>query len=84
MKRILTIALAAVSRGAGRRGNGRYPETIALPNGWQPEGIATGERDSFYCGSRATGAVFKGDLKTRARRRARASRGGRLARHEGR
>ena len=63
MKRILTIALllciaAPASAGA------RYPETIPLPNGWQPEGIATGEGNSFYSGSRATGAIFKGDLRT--------------------
>jgi sugar lactone lactonase YvrE len=63
MKRILTIALllclaAPASAGA------RYPETIPLPNGWLPEGIAVGQGNSFYAGSRADGAVWRGNLKT--------------------
>jgi sugar lactone lactonase YvrE len=63
MKRILTIALLLCLAAPAAAG-GRYPETIPLPNGWQPEGIATGKHDSFYSGSRATGAIFKGNLKT--------------------
>jgi sugar lactone lactonase YvrE len=62
MKRILTIALLLCLAAPAAAG-GRYPETIPLPNGWQPEGIATGKGNSFYSGSRATGAIFKGDLK---------------------
>ena len=56
MKRILTIALLLCLAAPAAAG-GRYPETIPLPNGWQPEGIATGKRNSFYSGSRATGAI---------------------------
>jgi sugar lactone lactonase YvrE len=41
-----------------------FPPTIALPNGWQPEGIAVGNGHTFYVGSIPTGAVFKGDLRT--------------------
>jgi hypothetical protein len=63
MKRILTIALLLCLAAPAAAG-GRYPDTIPLPNGWQPEGIATGKGNSFYSGSRATGAIFKGDLKT--------------------
>jgi sugar lactone lactonase YvrE len=63
MKRILTIALLLCLAAPAAAG-GRYPETIPLPNGWQPEGIATGKGNSFYAGSRATGAVYKGNLKT--------------------
>jgi sugar lactone lactonase YvrE len=63
MKRILTIALLLCLAAPAAAG-GRYPETIALPNGWQPEGIATGKGKSFYSGSRATGAIYKGNLKT--------------------
>jgi outer membrane protein assembly factor BamB len=40
-----------------------FPETIALPNGLQPEGIAI-RGWNFYVGSLATGAVVKGDLRT--------------------
>jgi hypothetical protein len=42
----------------------QYPETIPLPPGWQPEGIATGFGDQFFSGSRAGGGIFKGNLKT--------------------
>ena len=35
-----------------------------LPNGFQPEGISTGKGTSFYVGSVATGAIFRGDLRT--------------------
>jgi hypothetical protein len=44
----------------------QYPETIPLPNGWQPEGIATGFGNQFVAGSRSTGGIFKGNLKTGA------------------
>jgi hypothetical protein len=63
MKRILTIVLLLCLAAPAAAG-GRYPETIPLPNGWQPEGIATGKGQSFYAGSRDTGAVYKGNLKT--------------------
>ena len=56
---MLLLCLAAPAAAGGR-----YPETIPLPNGWQPEGIATGHGNSFYAGSRATGAIFKGSLKS--------------------
>ena len=64
--RILTVTftillLAALAPSANARA---LPETIPLPNGWQPEGIATDHNKNFYSGSRATGAIFKGSLKT--------------------
>jgi sugar lactone lactonase YvrE len=62
--RILTITIllfAALASAAAAR---PFPETIPLPDGWQPEGIATGKGNSFYAGSRATGAVYRGDLRT--------------------
>lgn len=40
-----------------------FPETIALPNGLQPEGIAI-RGLNFYAGSLATGAVVSGDVRT--------------------
>jgi hypothetical protein len=63
MKRILTIAMLLCLAAPAAAGH-RYPDTIPLPNGWAPEGIATGKGDSFYSGSRETGAIFKGDLKS--------------------
>ena len=63
MKRILTIALLLLLAAPAAAG-GRFPETIPLPDGWQPEGIATGKGNAVYSGSRATGAIWKGDLRT--------------------
>ena len=46
-----------------------FPETIPVPVGSSPEGIATGKGTTFYVGSRdrnsvAPGSVYKGDLRT--------------------
>ena len=54
---VLTLPLAASSAN-------RFPERIALPNGFQPEGIATGRGTTFYVGSIPTGRVWRGDLRT--------------------
>jgi sugar lactone lactonase YvrE len=40
------------------------PESIPLPNGFQPEGIASGPGTTFYVGSIPTGAVYQGDFQT--------------------
>ena len=40
-----------------------FPKLIALPDGWQPEGIAI-KHKSFYVGSIPTGAVYRGDVRT--------------------
>ena len=41
-----------------------FPQVIQLPVGWQPEGIAVGKGHTVYVGSLATGAVWRGDLRT--------------------
>lgn len=41
-----------------------FPEIIPLPDGWLPEGIAIGPGATFYSGSRANGAVYRGSLRT--------------------
>jgi streptogramin lyase len=43
-----------------------YPPVVPLPNGFQPEGIAIGEGHHFFSGSLASGAIYKGDLRTGA------------------
>jgi sugar lactone lactonase YvrE len=57
------------SDGGKHRGKGHgksLQQRIALPNGFQPEGIAsTGGRDLFV-GSIPTGAIWRGDAKTGA------------------
>ncbi|GAB3756406.1 hypothetical protein GCM10028864_38510 [Microlunatus parietis] len=41
----------------------RLPETVALPNGFRPEGIASGPGTRGYVGSLADGAVVAGSLR---------------------
>ena len=41
-----------------------FPSIIDLPNGQQPEGIAVGKGTTFYVGSLANGAIYRGDLRT--------------------
>jgi sugar lactone lactonase YvrE len=64
MTRMLTIAILVCAALAPAAAGGSYPETIPLPDGWQPEGIATGRGNHFYVGSIPTGAVYRGDLRT--------------------
>jgi len=59
---LLTILACLVVPGALAKGS--FPETIPLPNGFQPEGIAVGKGDTFYVGSIPTGAVYAGSLRT--------------------
>ncbi|MFB4275644.1 MULTISPECIES: superoxide dismutase [unclassified Nonomuraea] len=40
------------------------PDTFPLPNGFQPEGIAIGPGPYAYFGSRATGDIYRADLRT--------------------
>jgi hypothetical protein len=53
----LVLVLPLVATGAKR------PDHINLPNGWQPEGIAIGNGNTFYVGSIPTGRVWKGNLR---------------------
>lgn len=45
-----------------------FPDVIALPNGFQPEGISAGRGTSFYVGSLVNGAIYRGDVRTGAGR----------------
>ena len=53
------VALVPATAGAAT-----FPDTIRLPDGWQPEGIAAGRGTSLYVGSIPTGAIWKGDART--------------------
>ena len=57
----VTALLATAATGSA---GAVYPDTIALPNGWLPEGIAIAPGGTFYAGSRANGAVYGGSLRT--------------------
>lgn len=41
-----------------------FPDEIALPNGWAPEGITAGRGTTVYVGSLATGSIWRGDVRT--------------------
>jgi sugar lactone lactonase YvrE len=60
------VALAAMVALPSSAHRGKdFPKTIALPTGFQPEGIAINGK-TFYVGSIRTGAIFSGDLRTGA------------------
>jgi sugar lactone lactonase YvrE len=63
-------ALAALAVGAALLGTApaasaeQFPERIELPDGWLPEGIASGPGTIVYSGSRASGDILAVDLRT--------------------
>jgi sugar lactone lactonase YvrE len=40
-----------------------FPETVALPSGWLPEGVVA-SGTTIYAGSRANGAIYQADVRT--------------------
>ena len=58
----LTVGMAAAGL-SGASAN-PWPSTIALPDGFRPEGIAVGEGSAFFVGSIPSGDVVRGDLRT--------------------
>ena len=52
------VAIAAAAAAAA------FPQVIQLPRGFQPEGIEVGRGNTFYVGSVANGAIYRGDLRT--------------------
>ena len=58
------VAVPAMAEHGHGKGKGQRPDVIALPNGFQPEGIATGRHHTFFVGSRDTGAIYKGSLRS--------------------
>jgi hypothetical protein len=57
---VALASLAAVPSSAHKGGD--LPKTIALPNGFRPEGIAIHAK-TFYVGSIPTGAIYSGDVR---------------------
>jgi sugar lactone lactonase YvrE len=56
MFRVLTIAAVAAAAA--------FPQVIQLPKGFQPEGIEVGQGNTFFVGSRTTGAIYRGNLRS--------------------
>ena len=61
---LVLLVMAGVALVPATAGAATFPDTIPLPDGWQPEGIAAGRGTSLYVGSIPTGAVWKGDART--------------------
>jgi hypothetical protein len=59
----LLLVPAAVAPAHHPHSQSPFPKLIALPDGWQPEGIAI-KHKSFYVGSIPTGAVYRGDVRS--------------------
>lgn len=56
---LLTVSLAPMAAAQQP-----FPDVIPLPDGFAPEGIAVGKGSTFYVGSLANGAIYRGDLRT--------------------
>ncbi|WP_336923503.1 hypothetical protein [Aquipuribacter sp. SD81] len=41
-----------------------FPDTVPLPDGFQPEGIESGRGTTLFVGSLADGAIWRGDART--------------------
>jgi sugar lactone lactonase YvrE len=62
---LLAAAAAALLLRADQSGAQRpLPSVIPLPNGWQPEGIASGPGNALYVGSIPTGRVVRVNART--------------------
>jgi len=73
MLRIAAVAVALAAVGAVLVGGSPaavekqarpFPQVIQLPTGFRPEGIEVGTGTTFYAGSVANGAIYRGNLRT--------------------
>jgi sugar lactone lactonase YvrE len=69
--RLFTIAVATTAAAAallpaagGAEKADTFPDVIQLPKGFQPEGIEVGKGTTFFVGSVANGAIWRGNLRT--------------------
>lgn len=60
----LAVALVVSPRPAAADDLAIFPQTISLPNGFRPEGIAAGRGPTIFAGSIGTGAIFAANLVT--------------------
>lgn len=62
---LLAVSTAAAASAAGSPpGGGAVEDTIPLPDGFQPEGIAIGPGGTAYFGSLADGDIYAANLRT--------------------
>jgi sugar lactone lactonase YvrE len=60
----LSGILVGGSPASSGKGPHPFPEVIQLPTGFRPEGIEVGRGTTFYVGSVANGAIYRGNLRT--------------------
>ena len=60
----LVLILAAVAAPVSASDARSLPETIDLPDGIFPEGIASGRSSSFYVSSLSDGSIYQGDYRS--------------------
>ena len=64
----LVAAMSATAKAATRPSSAPssapFPATLQLPNGFQPEGVATGPGPFAYFSSMADGSIYRTDLRT--------------------
>ena len=58
------LCLAALAPSGATAAQTGFPPTIALPSGFQPEGIASGRGAELFVGSIPTGAIWAGSART--------------------
>ncbi|WP_131735519.1 superoxide dismutase [Actinomadura roseirufa] len=59
-----TVSVPAQAAVSHRPDPAAFPAEIRLPNGFKPEGIATGPGPFAYVGSMADGSIYRADLRT--------------------
>ncbi len=60
----LVLAVLSLPQPAAADRRPLFPDTIALPNGFRPEGIAIGHGTTIFAGSIGTGGIFAANLVT--------------------
>ena len=60
----LSAAIAVPAAADHKPGKSPRPTVIELPQNFNPEGITTAKRHTFFVGSRTTGAIYRGSLRT--------------------
>jgi hypothetical protein len=60
---LMALTALQASPVAAEHGHQNLPDSIALPNGWRPEGITT-DGKFVYSGSLADGSIFRANVRT--------------------
>ncbi|GLW12966.1 hypothetical protein Misp01_80940 [Microtetraspora sp. NBRC 13810] len=61
---VLLVTLIGTPAQARTAPRAHFPAAFPLPAGFQPEGVAIGPGPTAFFGSRATGAIYRADLRT--------------------